>query len=118
MSEVTLRPLPSGALEARFAIYVGENYAGGVTVHSIDRENGVFSYGVAIAQSMRRRGVAFSAIDLLLARYRADGFSRCVVEIYADNAPSRALHEKLGFSKTAAFLKDGRETVRMARALC
>ena len=117
MSDITLRPLPSGPAEARFGIYAGESYAGGITVHSIDRENGSFSYGIAIAQAMRRHGVASSAILLLLSRFSADGFSRCIVEIYADNIPSRALHQKLGFTQTAVFLKDGRETVRMERVL-
>lgn len=117
MTDITLRPLPSGTHEERFGIYWNETYVGGITVHSMDREHGVFSYGIAIAQHMRRRGVAAGAIAQLLERYAAAGFIRCAVEVYADNAPSLALHEKLGFVKTAVFLKDGRETVHLERIL-
>lgn len=117
MADITLRPLPSGTHEERFGIYWNETYAGGITVHSMDRERGVFSYGVAIAQHMRRRGVAATAIVQLLERHASAGFNRCAVEVYADNIPSLALHAKLGFVKTAVFLKDGRETVRLERML-
>lgn len=114
---VTLQPLPSGPCEARFGIYVAEQYAGGLTVHSIDRAQGVFSYGIAIARAMRRRGVAHEAITQLLSRYAAQGFSRCIVEVYADNEASLLLHAKLGFAQTSRFLKDGRETVRLEREM-
>lgn len=117
MDVIMLHPLPSGSNEERFGIYWNNTYAGGITVHSIDRERGVFSYGIAIVQLMRRRGVAVGAITQLLARYAAAGFSLCAVEVYADNASSLALHEKLGFVKTAVFLKDGRETVHLERML-
>lgn len=114
---ITLRPLPSGPAEARFGIYLADAYAGGLTVHSIDRAQGVFSYGIAIARDLRRRGVAQQAITQLLARYATQGFMCCAVEIYADNAASLALHTKLGFAEMYRFVKDGRKTVRLERRL-
>lgn len=116
-ASLALRPLPSGWGEERFAIYLADTYAGGVTVHSIDRVHGVFSYGIAIACALRRRSIAREAIAQLLARYAAQGFVRCAVEIYADNAASLALHANLGFAEMKRFIKDGRETVRMERML-
>lgn len=116
-SSVALRPLPSGPREQRLGIYLDSAYAGGLTVHSIDRAQGVFSYGIAIARAMRRRGVAYEAIAQLLVRYAAQGFTRCVVEVYADNEASLLLHAKLGFLPVGRFLKDGRETVRLERGI-
>ena len=114
---ITLRPLPSGPAEARFGIYLADTYAGGITVHSIDRAHGVFSYGIAVARDLRRRGVAQQALTQLLAWYAAQGFTCCAVEIYADNTASLALHTKLGFAEMYRFVKDGRQTVRLERQL-
>ena len=110
---VTLRPLPSGYGEERLAIWLGDQYAGGITLHSIDRAQGVFSYGIAVARPLRRQGVALRAVRALLARCAAQGFALCAVEVYADNAPSLALHAKLGFTPVCRFQKDRREAVRL-----
>ena len=57
----------------------------------------VFSYGIAVAPALRRRGVARGALSLLLDGMRGRGFTRAVVRIAPDNAASLALHASLGF---------------------
>ena len=70
-------------------------HAGGVTVHSVNPPQ--FSYGIAIAKDMRRKGVARAALPLLFDHMGRMGFTRAVVQIAPDNVASLALHRTLGF---------------------
>lgn len=91
---ITLLPLdPPPCL--RYFIRADGRHAGGITVHSV--EGAQFSYGIAVSKEMRRRGVASSALPLLLDTMKARGFTRCIVQIAPDNAASLGLHRKLGF---------------------
>ncbi len=92
--------LPAGdARERRYLIRMQGRHAGGVTVHSVQGD--VFSYGVAIAPGLRRRGVAAAALCALFERMRAQGFRLARVRVCAGNAASLALHAKLGFARVA-----------------
>lgn len=91
--------LPVGEDGLRFFIRLDGAHAGGVTVHSVCGD--AFSYGIAVAPSLRGRGAAAGALTLLFERMRARGFARAVVRVREDNAASLALHEKLGFTRTA-----------------
>ena len=84
VSLLPLDPPPS----LRFFIRADGLHAGGITVHSVSGTR--FSYGIAVAGAMRRRGVASSA----------RGFAVCAVQIAPDNAASLALHRRLGFAET------------------
>ena len=106
---VTLAPAPGDG--TRFFIRLDGRHAGGVTVHSVRGD--AFSYGVAVAPEMRRRGAAEAGLSLLFEAMRARGFRRAVVRVEEGNAASLALHEKLGFRRTA--LENG--VVRLERAL-
>lgn len=93
---VDLAPVSQDGL--RFYIRLNGEYAGGITVHSLCGET--FSYGIAVAPVVRRRGAAQEGLGRLFTLMRARGFTRCVVQVEEDNAPSLALHEKLGFVRT------------------
>lgn len=94
VSLLPLDPPPS----LRFFIRADGLHAGGITVHSVSGAR--FSYGIAVAGAMRRRGVASSALPLLFAAMKARGFAVCAVQIAPDNAASLALHRRLGFAET------------------
>lgn len=106
---VSLAPAPGDG--TRFFIRLDGRHAGGVTVHSVCGD--AFSYGIAVAPEMRRRGAAEAGLSLLFERMRAQGFRRVFARIEEGNAASLALHRKLGFRET------GREggVVCMERAL-
>ena len=85
--------------DLRFFILLDGQHAGGITVHSVKPPQ--FSYGVAIAKEMRRRGVAKAALLLLFDEMKRRGFTKAVVQIALENTASLALHAALGFEQTA-----------------
>ena len=95
---IEIKHIGKSADDLRFFILADGRHAGGVTVHSVNPP--AFSYGVAIARDMRRRGVAKAALPLLFGHMRALGFTCVRVEIESGNAASLALHAALGFHKT------------------
>lgn len=71
---------------------------GGLGTTGIDKNAGVFSYGITIGADFQRRGYASEAIILLLRyMFGERRFQKCDVDIYAYNTASLKLHEKLGF---------------------
>ena len=96
---IQLKWIGKSADDLRFFILAGGMHAGGITVHSVS--GGSFSYGVAIAPSMRRKGVAKAALGQLFALMRQRGFGTVQVHIAPDNAASLALHASLGFAQTS-----------------
>lgn len=108
---VTLRHIGKSADDLRFFILSEGRHAGGITVHSVNPP--CFSYGVAVAPALRRRGVARAALSLLFEEMARRGFSQAIVQVAPDNATSLALHASLGFEVTA---RDG-EAVTLVRNL-
>ena len=76
----------------------GEN-VGGISLHSMDEKNGVFSFGVNIDRRHRLSGYAEEAV-LILLRYcfMERRFQKCNSACVDTNEASVALHRKLGFS--------------------
>ena len=93
---IEIRHIGKSADDLRFFILSDGQHAGGITVHSIRDDS--FSYGIAVAPHMRRKGVAKAALPLLFDRMKQKGFARAVVQIAPDNAASLALHRALGFT--------------------
>lgn len=91
-----LRFIGKSADDLRFFILFDGRHAGGITVHSVHGDS--FSYGIAVAPALRRRGVAKAALPLLFETMQRRGFARAVVQIAPENAASLALHRKLGFA--------------------
>lgn len=108
---VTLKHIGKSADDLRFFILSEGRHAGGITVHSINPPR--FSYGIAVAPALRRRGVARAALVLLLEEMARRGFSQAVVQVGPGNAASLALHASLGFEVVS---RDG-EAVTMVRNL-
>ena len=97
---IVLRYIGKSADDLRFFILAHGRHAGGITVHSAKPPQ--FSYGIAIAREMRRRGIAKAALLLLFQEMKSRGFTQAVVQIEPDNAASLALHASLGFVRTQA----------------
>ena len=97
---ITIKHIGKSADDLRFFILLDGLHAGGVTVHSVKFPQ--FSYGVAIARDMRRRGVAKAALPLLFEAMKRRGLTRAVVQIAPENQASLALHAALGFVQTQA----------------
>jgi len=95
---ITIRHIGKSADDLRFFIAADGQHAGGVTVHSVQGTR--FSYGIAVAPAMRRRGIAKTALPLLFDRMKQRGFKTAQVQIAPDNAASLALHASLGFAET------------------
>ena len=52
---------------------------------------------VFVPESHRRRGIAARLSDAAEERVRARGFDRIALDVDVENAPARALYEKLGY---------------------
>ena len=96
---IQIKHIGKSADDLRFFILADNRHAGGITVHSVNPPS--FSYGIAISQSMRRKGVARAALPLLFDEMKRRGFTLVAVQIAPDNAASLALHRALGFAETA-----------------
>ncbi len=71
---------------------------GTISTHGCDRRNGTFGYGVHVDAAYRGRGYAGEAIRLVLRFYFGElRYQKANVHVYAFNAASIGLHERLGF---------------------
>jgi RimJ/RimL family protein N-acetyltransferase len=74
--------------------------AGGLSMHSIDRKNGIFSFGIVVYREHQRRGYATEAVRLLLQYgFWEQRFQKCNSACAHTNAGSIRLHTKLGFKE-------------------
>lgn len=96
---IDLKWIGKGADDLRFFIRLDGAHAGGITVHSVCAPR--FSYGIAVAPHLRRKGVAKEALLLLFAEMKRRGWTQAVVQVAQDNAASLALHRALGFMPVA-----------------
>ena len=96
---IELKYIGKSADDLRFFILSGGRHAGGVTVHSVNPPT--FSYGIAVAPAMRRKGIAKAALPLLYRQMKQRGFARVQVDIAPENAASLALHASLGFEEVS-----------------
>jgi len=71
---------------------------GGISLHSRDKKNGTFSFGIVIDREHRRRGYAEDAVRILL-RYGfwERRYQKCNSACVFTNEASIRLHKKLGF---------------------
>ncbi len=99
---IQIKHIGKSADDLRFFILLDGQHAGGITVHSVKPPQ--FSYGVAIAKGVRRKGIAKAALPLLFDEMKRHGFAKAVVQIAPDNAGSLALHTALGFIQTQASI--------------
>jgi len=95
---ITLKHIGKSADDLRFFILMNGRHAGGITVHSMKPP--CFSYGIAIAKDMRRKGIAKVALPMLFEEMKRRGFSQAIVQVAPENSASLALHAALGFKQT------------------
>ena len=73
---------------------------GGLSLHSQDRKNGIFSFGVTIDRPHWRKGYAEDAVRILLRYgFRERRHQKCNSACVVRNGASIALHKKLGFTE-------------------
>ena len=71
---------------------------GSINVHSADRFEGTFSYGIAVLPQHQGKGYASESIRLLLRYFFNElGFQKCNAQAYSFNPDSMRLHERFGF---------------------
>ena len=71
---------------------------GGVSLHSCDDKNGVFSFGVSIYRQHRGQGFAEEAVRILLKYgFWEKRYQKCNSACLHNNEASIRLHKKLGF---------------------
>ena len=73
---------------------------GSMNVHSADRRNGTFEYGITLGLEYQRRGYGSDAIKVLLRYFFEElGYQKCNAVVFAFNQPSQRMHESLGFQR-------------------
>lgn len=75
---------------------------------------------VAVARAARRLGVGRALLDAALARARAAGAARVLLEVRAGNVAARALYAALGFTAfhvRPRYYDDGEDAVELERRL-
>ncbi len=78
-------------------------HVGGISLHSRDEKNGLFSFGIVIYRSQRGKGYAQDAVRILLRYgFRERRYQKCNSACLHTNQASIRLHAKLG------FLEEGR----------
>lgn len=70
---------------------------------------GVVEHSVYVARNAARHGFGVALLTALIDRARNDAVRIMVAGICAENRPALALHEKLGFQKTAHMQGVGRK---------
>lgn len=71
---------------------------GAISTDGVDKNAGVFGYGISIGSAYHRKGYASEAVVLLLRyMFGERRFQKCDVGVYAYNTASLMLHKKLGF---------------------
>ncbi|MEU8103412.1 GNAT family protein [Nonomuraea muscovyensis] len=76
----------------------GDAPLGMINAHQVDRLNGTFAYGVSLGSRHHRQGYGGEAVVLLLRyMFGERRFQKAEAWVYASNAPSLALHRRLGF---------------------
>jgi RimJ/RimL family protein N-acetyltransferase len=96
----------AGKLEtsaSSFQLYIENDQGelvGWINVHTIDRKNGVFSYGIGIFKEHQKQGYGTRAVRMLL-RYCFDELRlhKCNIECLDLNEGSLRLHTAIGFKE-------------------
>ena len=85
-----------------------QNYAGLITLHSIDERHGKFSFGVLVDRQYRKRGYAEDAVRLILKYgFMERRFHKCSSACASYNKASVQLHRKLGFIEEGRLREEG-----------
>lgn len=84
-----------------------QEYAGLVTMHSIDERHGKFSFSVLVDRPYRKRGYAEEAVRLILKYgFMERRLHKCNSACASYNTASIQLHRKLGFIQEGTLRKE------------
>jgi RimJ/RimL family protein N-acetyltransferase len=84
-----------------------QEFAGLVTMHSIDERHGKFSFSVLVDRQYRKRGYAEDAVWLILKYgFMERRFHKCNSACASYNTASIGLHQKLGFIQEGRLRKE------------
>jgi RimJ/RimL family protein N-acetyltransferase len=84
-----------------------QEFAGLVTMHSIDERHGKFSFSVLVDRPYRKRGYAEDAVRLILKYgFMERRFHKCNSACASYNTASIGLHQKLGFIQEGRLRKE------------
>ena len=71
---------------------------GGVSLHSRNRKNGTFGFGIVVSRPHRKKGYAEDAVRILLRYcFHERRYQKCNSACVASNEASIQLHKRLGF---------------------
>jgi L-amino acid N-acyltransferase YncA len=94
----------------RFPVVAVENDAGDVIAFASTSEYrprgcyaGIAEFSVYVARAARGRGAGRLALELLIDEARKAGFWKLVSRVFVENAPSRALAQRVGFREVGIY---------------
>ena len=70
--------------------------------------DGVAEFSVYVGRAARRTGAGTTAMAALVSACEANEFWKLVSRIFADNAVSRAFHQRLGFREVGIYERHGK----------
>ena len=70
--------------------------------------DGVAEFSVYVGRAARRSGAGTAAMEALVAACEARGFWKLVSRHFADNAASRAFHQRLGVREVGMYARHGK----------
>ncbi len=116
----TLRAWDSKEYQGRYfetlAVETEEGVVGLVSLYQ--RTASAVALGVEIAPRCRRKGYGYAACAAALDHARRQGWKIAVSQVRKDNAPSLALHERLGFEVEHGYVNSkGHEVWFLLKAL-
>lgn len=85
---------------AAYILHDGQITATGLGI--LDREY-IGIYAIHVADGFRHKGYAQAIIKTLLKKSMASGASKAYLQVVSDNAPARALYQKIGFHKLYSY---------------
>ncbi|MCA9494387.1 MAG: ribosomal protein S18-alanine N-acetyltransferase [Myxococcales bacterium] len=96
------------------ALLAGEPVLGHAVATAVAGEGELLT--LAVLPEARRRGIASTLLDALVAWWRTEGVERAYLEVRADNAPALALYERGRWQRTGLrprYYRDGTDAVLM-----
>ena len=83
-------------------------WAGASSYRSRPCYDGVAEFSVYVDRAHRGAGAGRAAVEALLTACEANGFWKLVSRVFADNAASRAFHQRLGFREVGIYHRHGK----------
>ena len=83
-------------------------WAGASSYRARKAYDNIADHSVYVDRAWRGKGAGRAALEALFAEYEKRGFWKLTSRIFADNAPSLALHERVGFRIVGTYRRHGK----------